>query len=87
MPQQEDLKSAQSVSSATIREANKQITIGESLMKTYLNLFVLIAICLLTLFCTGMEGCNTEEEPAVFVSATPSDGSTIQKDRDDCRHF
>ena len=49
-------------------------------MKTYLNLFVLIAICLATLFCTGMEGCNTEEEPAVFMSATPSDGSTIQKD-------
>ena len=49
-------------------------------MKTYLNLFLLIAICLATLFCTGMEGCNTEEEQAVFMSATPPDGSTIQKD-------
>ena len=49
-------------------------------MKTYINLFALVAICLAALFLSGMEGCSTdEEESAVFVSATPPNGSTIQK--------
>ena len=49
-------------------------------MKTYINLFVLVSICLATLFLSGMDGCNTgEEEPVAFLQATPADGSTIQK--------
>ena len=47
-------------------------------MKTYINLFVLVSICLATLFLSGMDGCNTEE-PVAFLQATPADGSTIQK--------
>ena len=49
-------------------------------MKTYIDLFVLVSICLATLFLSGMDGCNTgEEEPVAFLQATPADGSTIQK--------
>ena len=48
-------------------------------MKTYINFFVLVCLCFSTIFLSGMDGCNTGEEPAVFVSATPSDGSTIQE--------
>ena len=48
-------------------------------MKTHINLFMLISICLLTLLLSGMGGCNTEEEaPIVFVQAIPADGSAIQ---------
>ena len=50
-------------------------------MKTYINLFVLVSICLMTLFLSGMEGCSTdEEEPVAFIQAIPASGSTIQKD-------
>ncbi len=48
-------------------------------MKTHINLFTLVSICLLTLLLSGMGGCNTEEEaPIVFVQAIPADGSAIQ---------
>ena len=51
-------------------------------MKSYINLFTGICLSFATAFLSGMEGCNTEDEvePAVFVSATPPDGSTIQED-------
>ena len=49
-------------------------------MKPYINLFTLICLGIAVIFLSGMESCNTEEEPAVFVSATPPDGSTIQED-------
>ena len=49
-------------------------------MQTHINFFVLVCLCFSTIFLSGMEGCKPEEEPAVFVSATPSDGSTIQED-------
>ena len=54
-------------------------------MKPYINLFTGICLALATLFFSGMEGCSQEDdaevvEPAVFVSAAPPDGSTIQED-------
>ena len=49
-------------------------------MKVRINLFVLVSICFSTIVFSGMGGCNTEEEPVAFVAATPTDGSTIQKD-------
>lgn len=49
-------------------------------MKTYINLFTGICLSLAVVFFSGMDGCSTEEEPAVFLSATPPGGSTIQED-------
>ena len=41
-------------------------------------MLILIAITIIV-FC-GMVGCSTEEEHVAFVQATPSNGSTIEKD-------
>ena len=49
-------------------------------MKTYINLFTVICLGLAVVFLSGMEGCAPEEDPAVFVSATPPDGSTLEED-------
>lgn len=52
-------------------------------MKIRINPFALVSLCFFIIFCSGMssiEGCNTEEEPVAFVSAIPTDGSTIEKD-------
>ena len=50
-------------------------------MKPCINLSVLVCLGIAVVFLSGMEGCSTdEEEPAVFVSATLPDGSTIQED-------
>ena len=45
-----------------------------------IGLFGVALICFSTVFFSGMDGCSTEEEPAVFLSATPPGGSTIQED-------
>lgn len=51
-------------------------------MKTRINLFGLVVICLTALLLTGMDGCNTEDDapPVTFLQATPASDSTIQTD-------
>ncbi len=51
-------------------------------MKAYINRFTLICLGIAIIFLSGMDGCNTEEELATFVQATPGNGSTIQEDED-----
>ena len=50
-------------------------------MKPYINLFTGICLALATIFLCGMDGCSPTDEadPAVFVSASPADGSTLQE--------
>ncbi len=47
-------------------------------MKAYINRFTLICLGIAIIFLSGMDGCNTEEELATFVQATPGNGSTIK---------
>ena len=51
-------------------------------MRTCMNLFVLVCLCVSTLFLSGMDGCSPTDDPdpAAFVSASPPTGSTVQKD-------
>ena len=54
-------------------------------MKTHINLFVLVSICLATFLLMSMVGCRRhteveEVEPVALIQATPANGSTIQKD-------
>lgn len=50
-------------------------------MKPYINLFTGICLALAPIFLCGMDGCSPTDEadPAVFVSASPADGSTLQE--------
>ena len=50
-------------------------------MKPYINLFTGICLALATIFLSGMDGCSPTDEadPAAFVSASPTDGSTLQE--------
>lgn len=45
-------------------------------MKTWFIIF----ICIATLFLSGMDGCQNEEDPVGFIKAIPAEGSTIQTD-------
>ncbi len=49
--------------------------------ETHIKFFLVVCLCFSTVCFSGMEGCNEAEEPAVFVSATPREGSTIREDR------
>ena len=54
-------------------------------MKTHINLFVFVSICLATLLLSSLGGCRRhteveEVEPVVLIQAIPANGSTIQKD-------
>ena len=54
-------------------------------MKTHINLFVIVSICLATLLLSSLGGCRRhteveEVEPVALIQATPANGSTIQKD-------
>ena len=51
-------------------------------MKPCLNLFLCLCLCLSTLFLCGMDGCSltNDDDPAVFIGATPPDGRTLPED-------
>ena len=46
-------------------------------MRTYMNLFALVAICLMALFLSGMEGCGKDEVKPVGTADTVVDSADI----------